>query len=145
MWLLLLPMAPVVAMSHTRWNPPSNMRQVSVPLMVPPGPIGPGRTFPSSFQLPTKRARFLCSTPGFSCGGCADRVAPRRMAVVQSVNSFLMGEIVVELAPGAGIATGRLGEVWMSDEVTGTAVPAEELTGDQKRQNVINLAFGGSE
>ena len=33
----------------------------------------------------------------------------------------------------------------MNDETAGTAVPAEELTGQQKRDNVITLAFGGSE
>jgi hypothetical protein len=33
----------------------------------------------------------------------------------------------------------------MADETAGTAVPADELTGEMKRQNVINLAFGGSE
>ncbi len=33
----------------------------------------------------------------------------------------------------------------MSDETTGGAAAADELTGEQKRQNVMRLAFGNSE
>ncbi len=52
--LLLGPQGPVPSDRQTTLKRPSNQSQVSVPVILPPGPIGLGFISPSVFPFPTK-------------------------------------------------------------------------------------------
>src|ERR1700758_4332475 len=51
-------------------KPPVNQLQVSVRLIFPPGPSGPGLISASSFHVPTNAASFLCAGLGWGVTGC---------------------------------------------------------------------------
>ena len=52
-------------------NRPSNHSQVSVAVILPPGPIGPGLNSPSVCQVPTKYPRRACPGTGRGAAGCS--------------------------------------------------------------------------
>src|SRR5262245_10523448 len=52
-------------------NFPSNHSQRSLPVILPPGPNGPGFMSPSLVHLPTQAPSFSCSGPGFGAAGGA--------------------------------------------------------------------------
>src|SRR5215469_5623708 len=58
-----------VSVWHTTLKPPVNHSQVSVRLILPPGPSGPGFISASSVHVPTNTDSFLCS--GLGCGAPA--------------------------------------------------------------------------
>src|SRR5215207_6882151 len=84
------PIGPLPVVSQTRCQP-SNIAHFSVPVILPPGPIGDGSTVASIFQLPAKCARFSCSGPGFiAVGAWAATAHVQSAATVQVASHFLM-------------------------------------------------------
>src|SRR5262245_60302969 len=65
----IAPIGPFPSERQITENLPSNHSQVSFPVILPPGPKGPGFISPSLVQLPTKNASFCASGPGFGAGG----------------------------------------------------------------------------
>src|SRR5918994_1528647 len=82
------PIGPLPVVSHTRCQPPSYMRQRSVPENLPPGPMGEASIVPSSFQVPTNRSSAFCSAPGFGAVICAD--TPPAPATITSAPSHIL-------------------------------------------------------
>src|SRR3972149_4523118 len=72
------PIAPFMLLLHMMAKPPANHSHVSVQVIFPPGPIGPGFISPEPFHLPTNNPSRLCSGPGLGgpAGACAIASAP---------------------------------------------------------------------
>src|SRR3954462_13377921 len=70
---LLGPAGDLPAERQITANPPEYHSHVSLDVMAPPGPIGPGFISPSTVHFPTKYPRRFCSGPGFAAapGACA--------------------------------------------------------------------------
>src|SRR5688500_9895073 len=74
--------------------PPSNHSQVSEAVYLPPGPIGPGFSSPSTLHLPTKNPSFLCSGPGAGAPWAAATAAPVVHSTVSTARALKTRVIV---------------------------------------------------
>src|SRR5712692_6856742 len=82
---LLSPIGPFESLWQTTLNPPANHSHVSVQVVLPPGPHGPGFISPEPFHLPINTPRRFCSAPGF--GGPAGACACAATALMNKVTS----------------------------------------------------------
>src|SRR4029077_17622063 len=81
-------MGPLNSEWPCRKYPPSIQSLCSVPVHLPPGPIGPGFMSPSMVQVPANASSFFNSGAGFgiSIWACAENAAPSKsMAYVMMV------------------------------------------------------------